>query len=1180
MKIRAPLNRAEQARLVALDPCAAAEWFDAFSKSIIEWLFGGGATCKRGLFGSCKAYAAVKETYGRGSLHGHYLLWVEEVGCIQHLLRNKGMRGRYETRVGAFVNSVATCNLNAVSTSKFTTEVCHSQFGDDVRVEGEAESRALCSRDVGKQVHVTMRPTKKTARHIHGTVSSVRSDGWYAVERHSSAVPSHPAGISRVAGADVDFTHIRMKSGDDGGRGVPFYETACAPVPALLPGDADMPAFGEQFMQQAEMYGCEVALRVVGSEAGAARATRSKELQSLMSDLVTKGAAALPFAKLGKLITWRGGKWPTTTGPGKRAAWVAAWEQVEGPPGEAAAAAAAHGQCCHFAEGVVELSPCATCEVARAAEGPEAGAARATRSKELQSLMSDLVTSGAAALPFAKLGKLITWRGGKWPTTTGPGKRAAWVAAWEQVEGPPGEAAAAAAAHGQCCHCAACGVDRGARDDDPLCATCREGKDNFMKPFLTELGGIVTGGLQHGKRVSVPAPFIRKGDGKVESSKLGADGKHPKAHGQAGVDRCLRRRCLRVCFKYANSRQRGICRLGYTSHGRLVATFTHIGLDGKIVPERNSCHVVPHNVGTTIVLRCNNAVELLFTGKSANAISLYITSYMVKGELDSHNTFTILAEKEATRQAFAPPDGGGGGVPTGMGDSEADLSHLKESYQSMVGRFVNTLHGSVDMPAQYMATISLGLPLEYTSHKCTQLLTFRPLAQANSVLAVSKPGRPAEPTSAVRVSPAGEETCPRSGGAEPPRVDSGDSGEEADDESDGVHAAGGAGKPAAACPRSLSALPSRKRARRPAGGLFGDEALGDGSDSSTEDESAAATLPSGYVAGSFVVGESDSGAEDGAVTTGSRKRLMRLRRTRLKRLRRKRRDEEVLPDSDDYELVEAAAGLAGPPSTGLLGGGSDGASSRQGHSSATKGHSSATSESDASTIGTSGVTDDDIGGAPDPPSGEAVQPAAKEGASGTGGHLATDGAGKSVVVGALEDYKYRVAEPGSDQSRPLEFMSMVQFTMQVYKRRGLPGAAGEAGPLSRRFALASGHAQKANYVLAWRRGVAQKRVFVFVGPVAKPADAEAYAQFVLTFFKPWHGDGGLESLLLRSGARCTSWGEALNGWTLPDRRRSDPLWYEGPGGVPCHPYLDNMAQMFEVSSCLASCVLCTASKVG
>ena len=184
------------------------------------------------------------------------------------------------------------------------------------------------------------------------------------------------------------------------------------------------------------------------------------------------------------------------------------------------------------------------------------------------------------------------------------------------------------------------------------------------------------------------------------------------------------------------------------------------------------------------------------------------------------------------------------------------------------------------------------------------------------------------------------------------------------------------------------------------------------------------------------------------------------------------------------------------------------------------------------------------------------------------------------MVGALEDYKYRVAEPGSDQSRPLEFMSMVQFTMQVYKRRGLPGAAGEAGPLSRRFALASGHAQKANYVLAWRRGVAQKRVFVFVGPVAKPADAEAYAQFVLTFFKPWHGDGGLESLLLRSGARCTSWGEALNGWTLPDRRRSDPLWYEGPGGVPCHPYLDNMAQMFEVSSCLASCVLCTASKVG
>ena len=55
-------------------------------------------------------------------------------------------------------------------------------------------------------------------------------------------------------------------------------------------------------------------------------------------------------------------------------------------------------------------------------------------------------------------------------------------------------------------------------------------------------------------------------------------------------------------------------------------------------------------------------------------------------------------------------------------------------HQSMIARFVNALLGSTDVPAQYMATLTLGLPLEFTSHQLTVVLTFGPMKEADAVL--------------------------------------------------------------------------------------------------------------------------------------------------------------------------------------------------------------------------------------------------------------------------------------------------------------------------------------------------------------------------------------------------------------------------------------------------------------
>ena len=311
-----------------------------------------------------------------------------------------------------------------------------------------------------------------------------------------------------------------------------------------------------------------------------------------------------------------------------------------------------------------------------------------------------------------------------------------------------------------------------------------------------------------------------------------------------------------------------------------------------------------------------------------------------RGELDSQNTFTILCAREKTREAYA------GAVKE---DTSVDASCRE--YESMISRFVNALHGSIDMPAQYMATVTLGLPLEYTSHTCEKLLTHQCLQAANKVLKAAD-GRPAR-----------------------------------------------------------------------------------------RDAPLASEGATSNVAGT----NEDSDAHDFAAVT-------------------------------------------------------------------------------------------------------------------------TDGKGSSVVVGPLDDYRYRVAGASeSDKAVQMENLSMVQFALGVYKtkRSAKDSIFCTGDPF--RFALHSDHSQAAGHVLVFRQDQ-RKRVFVFLGPTARPETPEAFAQFILLFFKPWHGANGIESLLQRSDVDqqiCHTWSSALAEWTLESRQGTDPLWYARSDGALSHPYIDNIVNMFE-----------------
>ena len=182
------------------------------------------------------------------------------------------------------------------------------------------------------------------------------------------------------------------------------------------------------------------------------------------------------------------------------------------------------------------------------------------------------------------------------------------------------------------------------------------------------------------------------------------------------------------------------------------------------------------------------------------------------------------------------------------------------------------------------------------------------------------------------------------------------------------------------------------------------------------------------------------------------------------------------------------------------------------------------------------------------------------------GAVTTDGKGGSVVVGPLDDYRHRVAKTHqTDKAVLIENLSMVQFALGVYKarRRGNETATGIEDPF--RFVLHSDHPQASGHVLVFRRD-RRKRVFVFLGPTARPETPEAFAQFILLFFKPWHGANGIQSLLHhldRTQPPYKTWTTALAAWTLESRQTIDPLWYANADGDISHPYIDNIIQMFQ-----------------
>jgi hypothetical protein len=66
----------DRAVFVARNPAAAAVFFDEIVTSFLQTIMKAGKP-SLGVFGICEAYYGMVEAQGKGTLHGHFMLWLK-----------------------------------------------------------------------------------------------------------------------------------------------------------------------------------------------------------------------------------------------------------------------------------------------------------------------------------------------------------------------------------------------------------------------------------------------------------------------------------------------------------------------------------------------------------------------------------------------------------------------------------------------------------------------------------------------------------------------------------------------------------------------------------------------------------------------------------------------------------------------------------------------------------------------------------------------------------------------------------------------------------------------------------------------------------------------------------------------------------------------------------------------
>ena len=163
-------DRVQRARNIAKDPYAAAKGFHYIVRTMLRTLLGIDSTGKRvkaemGILGRLSAYFGVVEAQGRGSLHVHMLLWLQNTPTtqeMQDLLRTTHFREKLST----FLDKNVRAHLDGMASAEDIDAIVRdAEAGyarppdpdeDDFEERMEADERTLAR---AQQVHHCKRST-------------------------------------------------------------------------------------------------------------------------------------------------------------------------------------------------------------------------------------------------------------------------------------------------------------------------------------------------------------------------------------------------------------------------------------------------------------------------------------------------------------------------------------------------------------------------------------------------------------------------------------------------------------------------------------------------------------------------------------------------------------------------------------------------------------------------------------------------------------------------------------------------------------------------------------------------------------------------------------------------------------------------------------------------------------
>jgi hypothetical protein len=170
------------------------------------------------------------------------------------------------------------------------------------------------------------------------------------------------------------------------------------------------------------------------------------------------------------------------------------------------------------------------------------------------------------------------------------------------------------------------------------------------------------------------------------------------------VQKCQLHKHTDTCYKYGYKS----CRFDFERAEVEIAKIEN----GVVWLQRKKGNGWVNNYNDIILLalRCNHDVKYISNGRDSKALAFYITSYITKNALTTHNAFPIM---------MAAADGIEGGIHRCAPNPV--LTPSQQLNRELVIKCVNKLTTHAERSGPEIATMLLGYPLHYTDHSFEKL---------------------------------------------------------------------------------------------------------------------------------------------------------------------------------------------------------------------------------------------------------------------------------------------------------------------------------------------------------------------------------------------------------------------------------------------------------------------------